>query len=315
MLESKINPRNLGVEIEAVVGYLGLGGNSEIQQSLSELFRHNGLTSNSRGYSHAAVTTDVCVETDSSLNFENCPFQGVRSASLEVKTRILNDAADAERVLTKALDIMRFVGCRVNTTTGMHCHASIPEALSDPRIIKSLYNLIHKYQFVLYGLCPPSRLTSTYCKPLPAASNPLRGCRTMRCFGRALAHLDRYYLVNFTHLWGDVPRVEFRLFASTLNATKCVNYVRLVCGLIDHACRRSVQAVAEPLPNNRKSLESMLVTCGFKVNTGIYSKVAPEMRETGRWLLARWFEFNGRQALKPKDGANSGTISFARESA
>ena len=74
------------------------------------------------------------------------------------------------------------------------------------------------------------------------------------------------------------PRLEFRIFGSTLNPTKAKNHVRLVCGLIDHACRRSVQAVAEPLPNDRKSLENMLVSCGFKVNTGIYSRVSPEMR-------------------------------------
>ena len=76
-------------------------------------------------------------------------------------------------------------------------------------------------------------------------------------------------------------------------------------GLIDHAVRRSVQAVKEPLPNDRRSLESMLVSCGFKVNSGIYSTVSPEMRETGRWLLHRWFELNGKHALKPK-AANSG---------
>jgi hypothetical protein len=165
--------------------------------------------------------------------------------------------------------------------------------------------LIHKYQFCLFGLCPKSRLTSRYCQPLPTASNLLKGCRTIRCFKRALSAFDRYHIVNFTHLFDDVPRLEFRLFGSTLNPVKALNNVRLVCGLIDHAVRRSVQAVKEPLPNDRRSLESMLVSCGFKVNSGIYSTVSPEMRETGRWLLHRWFELNGKHALKPK-ASNSG---------
>jgi hypothetical protein len=93
MLESKITPRGLGIEIESVVGYLGLGGNNEIQQSLADLFRANGLTAVARGYSHNEVTTDLCVETDSSLSFTDCPYRGVKVAHLEVKTRILNGVA------------------------------------------------------------------------------------------------------------------------------------------------------------------------------------------------------------------------------
>jgi hypothetical protein len=281
-LESTITPRGLGIEIETVVGYLGLGGNAEIQQSLAEVLRANGLTAVSRGYSHNAVTTDLAVETDGSLSFADCPYQGVRVASLEVKTRILNGVDDFKNVVPKALELMSWMGCRVNTTTGMHVHVSVPEISENPRIIRSLYNLIQKYQFCLYGLCPKSRLTSQYCQPLPPATNPLSGCRTVRCFRRALSHLDRYHIVNWSHVFDDVPRLEFRLFASTLNPTKALNYTRLVCGLIDHAVRRNVQAVAEPLPNDRKSLESMLVSTGWKINSGIYSQVSPEMRETGR---------------------------------
>jgi hypothetical protein len=300
MLESKITPRGLGIEIESVVGYLGLGGNNEIQQSLADLFRANGLTAVARGYSHNEVTTDLCVETDSSLSFTDCPYRGVKVAHLEVKTRILNGVEDFRNVIPKAIELMGWIGCRVNASTGGHIHVSVPEVTNDPRIIRSLYNLIHKYQYVLFGICPKSRLTSRYCQPLPTSPARLRGCRTMRCFKQALSDLDRFHVVNFTHLWEDVPRLEFRLFASTLNPTKALNHVRLVCGLVDHAVRRSVQAVAEPLPNDRRSLESLLVSCGFKVNSGIYSKVSDEMRDTGRWLLHRWFDLNGKIALKPK---------------
>ncbi len=308
MVESQIIRRNLGGEIEAVCAFLGLGGNAEVQESLASILRANGISARSRPYGHATVDTDVAVETDGSLHFEDCPFQGVRSASLEVKTRILNGVEDFARVLPKTLEIMKFAGARVNTSTGMHVHVSVPEIGNDPRIIRSIYNLIHKYQFVIYGLCPKSRVTSRYCQPLPVASNLLKGCRTMRCFKRALTTYDRFHIVNFTHLWDDVPRLEFRLFGSTLNGTKALNNVRLVCGLVDHAVRRSVQAVAQPLENDRRSLESMLVSCGFKVNSGIYSTVSAEMRETGKWLLYRWFELNGKQALKPKV-ANSGDAS------
>ena len=83
-------------------------------------------------------------------------MQGVSTASLEVKTRILNGVEDFSRVIPKALDIMRFAGARVNSTTGLHCHVSIPEAIENPRVIRSIYNLIRKYQYVLFGLCPKS---------------------------------------------------------------------------------------------------------------------------------------------------------------
>jgi hypothetical protein len=305
MLESTIIRRSLGIEIETVCAFLGLGGNSEVQESLASILRANGVSAKSRTYGHALVETDVAVETDGSLHFEDCPYEGVRVASLEVKTRILDGLEDFSRVLPKTLEIMKFAGARVNNSCGMHVHVSVPEIDDDPRVIRSIYNLIHKYQFCLFGLCPKSRLTSRYCQPLPVASNLLKGCRTMRCFKRALSAFDRYHIVNFTHLFDEVPRLEFRLFGSTLNPVKALNNVRLVCGLIDHAVRRSVQAVPQPLPNDRRSLESMLVSCGFKVNSGIYSRVSPEMRETGKWLLYRWFELNGKQALKPK-AANSG---------
>src|SRR6476659_4265872 len=98
MLESIITPRGLGIEIETVVGYLGLGGNAEIQQSLADLFRANDLSAISRGYSHSAVPTDLAVETDGSLSFADCPYRGVRVASLEVKTRILNGVDDFKNV-------------------------------------------------------------------------------------------------------------------------------------------------------------------------------------------------------------------------
>jgi len=108
MLESVITPRGLGIEVEAVLGYLGMGGNAEVQSSLAEIFRANGLTAASRQYSHAEVRTDLAVETDGSLRFEDCPFQGVKTASLEIKTRILNGIDDFSRVVPKALEIMKF---------------------------------------------------------------------------------------------------------------------------------------------------------------------------------------------------------------
>ena len=308
MLEAKFIPRAIGVEVETVCPYMGLGGNSEVQQSVARLLSANGVSAVARPYNHASVETDMAVETDASLSFAECPYNSVNVASLEVKSRILRDLTDFQTIVPKTLEILQFCGCRVNATTGFHVHASIPEIRGNPRVIRSLYNLIHKYQFVLYGLTAQSRVSSRYCPPLPLPPTGLRHARTMRSFKSALREYDRYHIVNWQHIGEEVPRVEFRLWAGTLNPTKALNYVRICCGLIDHAVRRSVQAVPSSLPNDRKSLESLMVCAGFKVNSGIYSVVSDDMRETGRWMLRRWGEINGRQALKPKNGAVSGAV-------
>ena len=299
MLDSTYIPRQIGLEIETVCGYLGSGGNAQVQENLAALFNANGLSAEARGYSHLPVNTDWAIETDSSLNFADCPYRGVNVASLEIKTRILRDLADFQTVVPKALELLRFTACHVNTSTSMHQHISIPEIRENPSIIRNLYNLIYKYQYVLFGLCPHSRLASQYCQPLEPPSPALRRARSLSQFRRAMAPWDRYKVVNFTHIFEDMPRVEFRLWSSTLNPIKALNTARLACGLIDHAVRRSVQSV-EPLRNDRRSLESLLVSTGFKVNSGIYSKVSPDLRETGRWILRRWFEFNGKQPFRPK---------------
>ena len=44
--------------------------------------------------------------------------------------------------------------------------------------------------------------------------------------------------------------------------------------------------ICEEITNDRKGLEKMLVTCGFKSCTGIYEKVAdPRIVATRKWLI------------------------------
>ena len=62
--------------------------------------------------------------------------------------------------------------------------------------------------------------------------------------------------------------------------------------LTDHAAMRTCKTATEQLPNDRINLNRMLTTIGLKVNSRVYAKVAPELRETGRFLLRRWKAFN-----------------------
>jgi hypothetical protein len=59
------------------------------------------------------------------------------------------------------------------------------------------------------------------------------------------------------------------------------------------------------MPATKEGLRKLLTTCGFKVNTKVYAKVAPELRQTGRYyLLKRWKQLNapltGGQSPRPE---------------
>ena len=91
------------------------------------------------------------VERDGSIQGET-RFQGVRWAQVEVKTRILNGIDDWERVVPKTLDILAYCGARVTASCGHHVHLSYDEVKSDPTRVRSLWNLFHRFDSVLFGL-------------------------------------------------------------------------------------------------------------------------------------------------------------------
>lgn len=281
MLPPALLPRTLGLEIEAVVGYLGQGGNRHIQDALASIFNANDLSAVSRAYCSLPVTTDIAVEYDSSLRFDSCPYRGLPIASIEVKTRIMN-WQDYERIVPATLSMLRFCGARVTATTGLHVNLGVPEMKRDPRIAKRIYNVFSRWQYVLYGLTAPGRRSNNHCTPLPNTADFLRAHRS-----RASSTSTRYCCVNFAHLWDEQPRLEIRLFSSSLNPTKVRHLTRLSSRLIDCAVLRGVHGT-EPLPNDAKSLDRFLIACGFKINNRICPKLSDELRSTGRWIRKRW---------------------------
>jgi hypothetical protein len=108
--------------------------------------------------------------------------------------------------------------------------------------------------------------------------------------------MDRYYGLNLTHLWGDGPRIELRYHHGTLDAAKARHWLRFTLQMLQHAVTRNCQAGTQ-LNNERKALDRLLVSCGFKINTRVYSSVSPELRDTGRYLLRRWKSFCGNVAV------------------
>lgn len=297
-LESRLDQpiRTMGAEFECAVPLVGSGNLLDVQRQISGILSANGIRANFRGYSHAPVLDcDIMVETDSSVHGDG-RIAGITWIPLEVKTRIMHGLADYMQIVPKTLEILRALNCRVNASTGHHLHIGIQEINSDPTIIRSLYNLIHRIEPSLYMVVSPSRRSSSYSRPLPDVSKLLHKCHKLECFERALSHLERYQGLNWHGLFlsDGAPRVEYRYHGGTLDTTKALHWARLCTQIINHACARSCQAASKQLPPTKEGLRKMLTTIGLKINTKVYSKVAPELRETGRYfLIKRWKELNG----------------------
>jgi hypothetical protein len=293
--------RKIGVEYECAIPIIGGGGDREVQEEVSRILTANGVRSCWRHYSHDPVPAgcDVMVERDGSIEGET-RFNGVRWAQIEVKSRILNGIDDWERVIPKTLEILSYCGARVTASCGHHVHLSYPEVNDDPTRVRSLWNLFHRFDSVLFGLMAPSRRGNHYCRSMPSATKLLHGANSLRELRRRLSSFDRYQALNLTHLFNDAPRLELRHMQGTLNAQKSRHWIRLALALVEHSVVRNCMAADVILPNTRQNLDALLVTVGLKVNTRVYREIDPELRDTGRYVLKLWKKFNGNQPLERK---------------
>lgn len=294
MLTADLNrTRRLGVEFEFAIPQIGVGSDGDVRRALAEILSQNGVAAVAREYSHHPVPPgrDVAVEYDASIRGES-RFRGIRWHQIELKTRVLNGIDEWEQIVPKALEICRYLGGRVNSSTGHHIHIELAEASADPTVIRSLYNAVHRYEPLIFGVVAPSRVRSNYSVPLPNRPSHLARCRSMTCFQRSMAGLSRRHAVNWTHLWLGEPRIEYRYHGGTLDVEKARHWARFMLRLTDHACMRRCKAAKAPLESSRDNLDKMLTTLGLKVNSRVYAKVAPELRETGKYLLQRWKHFN-----------------------
>lgn len=138
-------------------------------------------------------------------------------------------------------------------------------------MIRSLYNLFHKFEPVIFGLLPPSRLNNHYCKAIPSDQSKLfKGCKAWRTYRGKIQNLNCKNGLNLSHIIcgnniASKPRIEFRHSAGTLNVEKSRNWLRFLLQMTEHACARNCQS-AKQVANNREGLEKLLICCGFKGN-------------------------------------------------
>ena len=305
MLTSELNrTRRMGVEIEVTVPIVGGGGANELRQTMARIMTQNGLPAVARAYSQTPVPEgcDVAVEHDGSITGET-EYRSIDFVPVEVKTKILNGVAEYDRVVKKLMDILKYLGARVNSSTGHHIHVEFAEISHEPSLIRSFYNICHRVEPVVLGLVAPSRRGNTYCRSLPDRSRLLHDCKSLEEFRQALtaAGLERYWAINMIHLFGPSPRIEFRAHQGTLDFEKAKHWRNLCLRLIDHSIQRSAKATKAQLPREQESLKKILVTLGFKPNTRVFAKVDPELRATGRYFLKRW------KALNPPSQSSGAT--------
>lgn len=301
-LVSSLNrTRLIGSEFEGCIILTGSGDARSAQHSLAEALTANGIRAIARGYDHNPLPNGVAVavEYDSSIVPEQ-RYAGIRWAQIEVKTKPLT-LDEWEATVPPMLDLLRYAGLRVNHSTGHHVHLSFEEMESDPTHVRSLWNVYHRFQDVLFGLVSPSRRNNSYCRRMPNATKVLHGANSLRELRRRLNGYDRFHFLNTTHLLhGEAPRIEVRSHHGTVDPAKARAWLHLNMAMMDHAVRRSCQAAPAPLPNGRKAFDSLITTIGMKPRSGIYSGVDPALRASAKLLLKTWKKFNGDQPLNPQ---------------
>ena len=112
MLTAELNQaRRIGCEFEMTVPLVGSGSGRDIQNTLASVLSANGIQAVARGYSNSPVPRgkDLAVEFDSSVHGES-KFRGVASFSVELKSRIIHNYDQWERIVPKALEIAKYMG-------------------------------------------------------------------------------------------------------------------------------------------------------------------------------------------------------------
>ena len=300
-VESEINlNRKIGIEIEFVAPIIGRGSNHDVQELLAQVLSNHGIRSCSRGYTQQPLPSDcqLAVEHDASLHDES-KYRGLSWSKLEIKTApMLWD--EVERVLPPALEIIQYVGARVNGSCGLHVHHHLPEAEHKPQVVRNLQHLWWRFHRVMYGVVAPSRQTHSYCRqPRRDEATAFDSCTSYASVRDKVTRMERFCGLNLTNLArADRITVEWRFHGGTTDWAKIRPWVLATQRWVEHAVKRSCHFKEEPIANSQAGLNALLVTTGLKSNSRIYRKVDKDLRQVGKYLLNRWKHFNSAQDRK-----------------
>jgi hypothetical protein len=305
-VESAINiSRKIGIEIEFVAPIIGTGSNYDVQQLIAQVLTNHGISACARGYTHHPLPHgyQLAVEHDTSLQDES-RYRGLSWSKLEVKTSPMQ-WDDIERVLPQTLEIIRYVGARINASCGLHVHHHLPEAELCPQVVRNLQHLWWRFHPVMYGLVAPSRHANTFCRaPRRDDATIFDSCRSYSSLCDKLRRMDRYQGLNMTNLANPSRMtVEWRIHGGTTDWSKIRPWVLATQRWVEHAVQRSCHFKPDAIANTQAGLNALLVTTGLKSNSRIYRKVSKDLRQVGKYLLRRWKHFNVPRDMKAASAA------------
>jgi hypothetical protein len=124
-----------------------------------------------------------------------------------------------------SLEQIRTRGAKVNETCGLHVTL---EWKGDASALARLISLVGNHEKALYASTGTKRRERViYTKPIKPYGNSNHA--KLKCDS------DRYHILNLTHLARGQNRIEFRVFAGTLNTTKVLGYIQMCLGLVELA--------------------------------------------------------------------------------
>lgn len=252
------NELTFGVEIEC---YSPLG--------LSDLARKiaagSGIECRSVSVGIHSTSSTWKVVHDGSLR---APTVGVHGA--EIVSPILQGEAGIAQVIAICA-VLEQVGCKVNTTCGLHVHVGAGNAT--PAQLKNLAKMFVKYEHHFDALCPASRRNSNYAKSnrtqaagrsgnvtceydqVASVFARLEGVRSVRKVAEVMnggfdqrQHYNhfRYFKLNFQSL-NTHGTVEYRQQAGTVNGAKISAWVKTVAQFTAQSFTlRTVASSTEP---------------------------------------------------------------------
>lgn len=175
-----------------------------------------------RGWQVGWLPSGWKVEGDSSIR-----PTGNRKGAEFVSPKLVGAAGLAE--VENAIDKINEHGGRVNESCGLHITVTWNgDAAALARLI-SLVGNHEKALFAATGTKTRERGVDGRCYAKGIKNYGDKDAAKARC------DHDRYHALNLTHLARGANRIEFRLFAGTLNKVKVAAYLQMVLGLVELA--------------------------------------------------------------------------------
>lgn len=177
-----------------------------IEMEITSKLDHNTLAI---AIASEGLENNVCVKQDGSIHATSAYPHGHELA-------ILVTEKEMSRVVKKICKIL-YGNTSVNKSCGLHVHLDM--RTRNPGVA---YANLFSAQSLLYAMCPKTRLENTFCKPASSYRN----------FAQATQTSDRYLGINAS-AFNKHKTIEIRIHSGTVNASKIINWVKLLMQIAD----------------------------------------------------------------------------------